>query len=120
MPLPYSLVLNHANARSAYSKFDPYLFDPENVYKHGKTKAFESWGYTVEDAAWLQGEIEQQALYKYISGEYSLGRLNKDGQRINIRIEIERKDGSGTVSFVSGWMVLPNGTIKLNTPYGGK
>ena len=83
-------------------------------------KAFESWGYTVADSAWLQRELEEQALYKYISGDYTLGKLDKNGQRINIRIELERKDSPGTVGFISGWMVYPNGLIKLNTPYGGK
>lgn len=81
---------------------------------------FESWGYTIEDAEWLQKEVEEQALHKYISGDYTLGKLNDKGQRINIRIELERKSGSGSVSFLSGWMVQPNGQIKLNTPYGGK
>jgi len=76
-PLSYSRVLDQANARSAYSKFDPYLFDPENFYKHGKNKAFESWGYTVDDAAWLQEEMEQLALYKYISGDYTLGKRDE-------------------------------------------
>ena len=85
-----------------------------------KEKLFKTWGYTVEDAAWLQEELEKQAVYKYSIGQYTLGRLNKDGQRINIRIDLDRKDGSGPVSFVSGWMVQPNGTLKLNTPYGGK
>ena len=87
---------------------------------HQKEKLFKAWGYTVEDAAWLQEELEKQAVYKYSTGQYTLGRLNKDGQRINIRIDLDRKDGSGPVSFVSGWMVQPNGTLKLNTPYGGK
>ena len=119
-PLPYSRVLDQANARSAYSKFDPYLFDPENFYKHGKNRAFESWGYTVKDAAWLQEEIEHQALYKYVSGDHTLGKLNEKGQRINIRIDLDRKDRAGSVSFISGWMVQPNGALKLNTPYGGK
>ena len=32
----------------------------------------------------------------------------------------DKKDGSGTVTFTSGWMVEPNGKLKLNTPYGGK
>ena len=68
----------------------------------------------------LQKEIERQGFNKYISGDYSLGRLNEQGQRINIRIELERKDGTGSVSFVSGWMVRQNGYITLNTPYGGK
>lgn len=46
--------------------------------------------------------------------------LNKDGQRISIRIEIPRKNTGEMVSFTTGWSVLPNGQIKLNTPYGGK
>ena len=105
---------------SDYSKFDPYLFDPNNFYKHGKNRAFESWGYTVEDARWLQAEMERQAKEKYLREEYNLGKLDKNGQRISIRIEIPRKNQEGTVSYISGWMVYPNGEIKLATPYGGK
>lgn len=119
-PIDYPEVLMHAKTYSEYSKFDPYLFDPDNVYKHGKNRAFESWGYTVDDARWLQAEIEKQALEKYLSGEYTLGKLNEHGQRINIRVTIPRKDGTGEVSFMTGWMVKPNGKLKLNTPYGGK
>ena len=65
-------------------------------------------------------EVEKQALEKYVSGDYMLGKLNQDGQRISIRVEIPRKDKSETVSFVTGWMVYPNGNIQLTTPYGGK
>lgn len=64
--------------------------------------------------------MERQAREKYIAGEYSLGKLNLYGQRINIVIEIPRKNGLGTVTFVSGWMVEPGEKLKLNTPYGGK
>jgi hypothetical protein len=64
--------------------------------------------------------MERQALEKYLSGDYSLGKLNKDGQRLTIRIEIPRKIGEGVVSFDSGWMVYPNGLIQLTTPHGGK
>jgi len=28
----------NASAYSEYSKFEPYLFDPNNFYKHGKIK----------------------------------------------------------------------------------
>lgn len=118
--IDYLVVLMNASAYSDYSKFDPYLFDPNNFYKHGKNKAFESWGYSVDDAKWLQAEMERQAREKYISGEYTLGKLDIRGQRIDIRVTIPRKDGSGDVSFITGWMVLPNGKWKLNTPYGGK
>lgn len=87
--IPYEFVVGTAKAESAYSKIDPYLFDTNGAYGHGKNKVFESWGYTISDAAWLQKEIERQGFNKYISGDYSLGRLNEQGQRINIRIELE-------------------------------
>ena len=59
----------------------------------GKEKLFLEWGYTVEDALWLQSEIERQAHEKYLSGDYVLGKLDKNGQRIDIRITIGRRDG---------------------------
>ena len=119
-PIAYTKVLESAVAKSQYSKFDPYLFNTTGIYTHTKEKLFAQWGYTVEDAKWLQSEMERQALEKYLSGDYSLGKLNKDGQRLTIRIEISRKIGEGVVSFDSGWMVYPNGLIQLTTPYGGK
>ena len=85
-----------------------------------KEKLFEKWGYTIDDAKWLQAEIERQGREKYIAGNYVLGKLDLWGQRINITIEIQRKDTGGIVSFETGWMLKPNGKIILNTPYGGK
>ena len=114
------VVLASASAYSSYSKFDPYLFDVQDEYHHGKGVFFESWGYTVEDSQYLKEEFEKQALQKYISGDYLLGVLNKHGQRISIRIEIKHKKNGGWVSFITGWLVKPNGQITLNTPYGGK
>ena len=64
--------------------------------------------------------MERQAREKYIIGDYVLGRLDVFGQRIKITIEIPKRTGEGTVSFISGWMVQPKGELKLNTPYGGK
>ena len=93
-PLSFSRVLNETEATSAYSKFNPYLFN-------------------------TKGELEQQALDKYVSGEYKLGKLNDKGQRISIRVEIPRKNKQEKVSFVTGWMVYPNGRIQMTTPYGG-
>ena len=118
--IPTTQVKNNAVATSAYSKFDPYLFNTWGIHPHGKDKLFQSWGYSVEDAKWLQNEIEQQGLAKYLCGEYTLNKLNHNGQRINITIEIPRKDQSGTVTFTSGWMVEPKGKIRLATPYGDK
>ena len=113
-------MLNTAGAESAYSKFVPYLFNTDGTRTHGKENLFADWGYTVEHAALLQEEMEEQAVYKYASGEYTLGKLDEHGQHISIRIELERRAGTGTVSFISGWMVEPNGKIRLTTPYGGK
>lgn len=119
-PLAYTDVLANASAYSDYSKYDPYLFNTSGQYTHRKENLFKEWGYSVEDARWLQAEIERQGREKYAAGEYSLGKLNDNGQRISIRATIPRKDGSGEVSFITAWMVYPNGRIKLVTPYGGK
>lgn len=118
--ISYNDVLTNCSSASAYSKFDPYLFNTQQNYSHNKEKLFKQWGYTVSDAKWLQKEIEKQGLEKYVSGKYSLNKLSRNGQQINIRIEIPRKNKSETVSFITGWMVFPNGHIQLITPYGGK
>lgn len=119
-PIPYTIVVSNASTHSAYSKFDPHLFNTRGKHPRGKDKLFHEWGYTVEDALWLQKGIERQAREKYVSGNYELGRLNFAGQRISIRIKIPRRNGDGTVSFISGWMVEPDGGIRLTTPYGGE
>ena len=116
-PIDYAVVLVNAAAYSDYSKFDPYLFNAHGQYTHTKEKLFAQWGYTAQDAHWLQSEMERQAREKYIAGDYTLGKLDIRGQRISIRISIPRKDGTGNVSFLTGWMVLPNGQLKLNSPY---
>ncbi len=113
-------VMEKSSADCPYSKFDPYLFDPEDFYKHGKSRMLESWGYSVSDSKWLQSEIQKQGLEKYINCDYELGVLNEYGQRISIRVEIPNRTNGGIVSFITGWMVCSNGQITLNTPYGGK
>lgn len=119
-PIPYAFVSENAVAHSDYSKFDPYLFNTNGAYPHGKEKLFQKWGYTVDDAKWLQTEMERQAREKYIAGEYELGKLDAYGQRINIIIKIPRRYNNYPAVFVSGWMVERTGKLKLNTPYGGK
>ena len=119
-PIDYAVVLTDASAYSDYSKFDPYLFNTHGDYTHTKEKLFALWGYTVEDAHWLQAEMEKQAREKYIAGEYKLGKLNEKGQRISIRITIPQRNTGKTVSFITGWMTKPSGKLRLITPYGGK
>ena len=118
--IDYLVVLMNASTYSDYRKFDPYLFNTNGFQTHNKEKLFIEWGYTVEDARWLQAEIERQAREQYITGDYTLGKLNWNGQRISIRVTIPRKDGTGDVSFITGLMVEPNGKLRLTTPYGGK
>ena len=120
VPKSARTVQAQAKAESVYSKFDPYLFDPNGVYGHKKDVLFRLWGYTIEDSVWLKEEMERQGLEKYISGEYTLNKLDSNGQRINVVIKIPRKDTGEEVSFISGWMVMPNGRIKLATPYGDR
>ena len=119
-PVDYAVVLINASAYSDYRKFDPYLFNTTGLQTHNKEKLFKEWGYTVEDARWLQAEIERQAKERYIAGKYTLGKLNWNGQRISIRVIIPRRDGTGEVSFITGWMVEPGGKLRMTTPYGGK
>ncbi len=119
-PISYTVVIDNTLVYSDYRKFDPYLFNTNGLQTHTKEILFKEWGYTVEDARWLQAELERQAREKYISGDYTLGKLDKNGQRISIRVVISRKDGLGDVSFITGWMVYPNGYLRLTTPYGGK
>lgn len=80
---------------------------------------FEKWGYGKIDAQWLQEEYCRQAQAKYANGEFTLNKLDEQGQRINIEITLPNKSNGGNVTFISGWMVYPNGTIKLATPYAG-
>lgn len=119
-PLDYATVVTRSIAVSDYSKYVPYLFNTNGGYTHNKEKLFKEWGYTAEDADWLKAEIERQGREKYISGDYQLGKLNDKGQRISIRITITRRDTGTEVSFITGWMVYPDGRIQLTTPYGGK
>ena len=111
-PVEYTVVLMNAASYSDYRKFDPYLFNTHGQYTHTKERVFAQWGYTVEDAHWLQVEMEKQAKERYVTGDYTLGKLDIRGQRISIRITIPKKDGTGNVSFLTGWMVLPNGQLK--------
>ena len=97
-------------------KFEEYIFKGIG----GKKELFESWGYSIIDSENLVREFTRQAKLKYQCGEYSLGNLDAYGQRISIIITLPKKNGMGEVSFVSGWMVYPNGEIVLTTPYGGK
>ena len=105
-----------AQAQCPIEKFTEYIF----VEGNSKKQLFESWGYSIMDSQYLQQEFIKQAKLAYSVGDYELDRLDDYGQRINIEIKLKRKDKDGYVTFVSGWMVYPNGKIILTTPYGDK
>ena len=107
-----------AKAECPIEKFTKYVFVPSLI--DDKKQLFELWGYDIMESEYLQQEFIKQAKLAYSVGEYELGKLDKYGQRINVIIKLKRKNTNEYVSFVSGWMVYPNGKIAITTPYGGK
>lgn len=97
-------------------KFTEYIFSDKYAW-NGKRALFENLGFSIADAEFLKREYEKQASEKYCNSDYSLGKLDKNGQRININIEFNRNGNE--ISFLSGWMVKPKGFISNNTPFGG-
>ena len=116
--IDYAVVLSSVTVDSTYSKYDPFLFNTNGKYTHGKKRMLNSWVYFVDDIPWLKAEIERQSLEKYLAGNYELDKLDAWGQRIDIQIELPRKIGEGNVTFWSGWLVCPNGHLQMATPYG--
>jgi len=100
-------------------KFRDYIFKPGAT--HGKDHVFRSLGYNQAHSAQLATIFEQQAADRYAHGEFSLGRLDHYGQRINIEIQLDGTDDySDQKSYlISGWMIQNDGSITLNTPFTG-
>lgn len=100
-------------------KFSDYIFKPGA--DHGKDVVFKSLGYSAEDSTVLAATWERQAAEKFAKGEYSLGKADQYGQRIDIEIVLPGKgSATGQTSYLkSGWMIQPDGSIKLNTPFSG-
>ncbi len=119
-PLSFNTVEENSKSTADLSKFNKYLFVPTHKDNKMKWKMFESWGYDINDSEWMRDEIQRQGLDKYVRGNYSLGKLDQYGQRINIRVEIPKRYSSEMATFITGWMVYPNGEIILTTPYGDK
>ena len=107
-----------AKAECPIEKFTKYVFVPSLI--DDKKQLFELWGYSIIDSDNLQQEFIKQAKLAYSVGDYELGLLNDFGQRIKIEITLKKKNKNEYVTFMSGWMVYPDGKIILTTPYGGK
>ena len=93
-------------------KFTEYIFTDSKKSK-GKLAIFESLGYNKNDSNILKEEYEKQALNEYLSGNYTLKDLDKNGQRLAIAISLKGK------RFFTGWMIEPEGKIRATTPFGG-
>ena len=106
------------NATCKIDKFTNYIFDSNK--NKGKKFLFEKYGYSIMDSKWLQEELCRQAQEKYSKGDFVLNLLDEQGQRINIEIVLPNRNGEGSIVFMSGWMVCPNGTITNATPCRGE
>ena len=109
--------INEVKASCDIRKFTEYIFN-EKYNDKGKNKLFTLLGFLKEDSEYLQNEYEKQAKKKYINGQYTLGKLDKYGQRISITIDVNTTNRTG-IHIVSGWLVHPLGTITCTTPLGG-
>ncbi len=98
-------------------KFTGYIF-AEKGLKNGKAALFKLLGFDIDDSYLLKLEFEKQAKTKYLEGEYTLGKLDRFGQNINITVKMS-SEIKQNISFVSGWKVHPLGYITCNTPLGG-
>lgn len=104
---------NNTEAACDIRKFTEYIFSDKYSW-NGKRKLYESLGFTVNDSNYLKKEYEIQALKNYCNSKYKLGKLDSQGQRINIDIEFMKNNRK--LKFASGWMVRPEGLITNNTP----
>lgn len=107
-----SLVRGKAVASMPIEKITKYIFG-EKGSKNGKTEIFNSFGFTIDDAEYLNLEFQNQALKNYLNGNYNLENLDEFGQRLAIPINL-----NGHL-FYSGWIVEPEGKIRNTTPFGG-
>lgn len=100
-------------------KFRDYIFKPGAT--HGKDHVFRSLGYDESHSEELAALFEQQAADKYSNQEFSLGLLDKHGQRISIQIELPGiGEHTGQQSYlISGWMIRGDSSITLHTPFSG-
>ncbi|WP_146192773.1 hypothetical protein [Sulfoacidibacillus thermotolerans] len=82
---------------------------------------FKGLGYDKSSSDQLVKIYQEQASQKFQAGDFSLGKLDGNGQRINIGIEFPGiGEETGGVSYLkSGWMIQPDGSITLNTPFAG-
>lgn len=111
--------LKSVNVNADSRKFSEYIF--KDGAAPGKDVVYKNMGYGMKDSQALTNMYKEQAALKYAKGEYTLGKANLFGQRINIEIELPGiGDAAGKTSYLkSGWMIKPDGSLLLNTPFSG-
>jgi len=108
------------HATSCFSEmFSEYVF--KEGATHGKDEVFVSLGYGKQHSTKLAFLYQEQGLEKFKNGDFTYGKKDHYGQRINIEIELPAISGfeKKTSYLKSGWMILEDGNIKLNTPFTG-
>jgi hypothetical protein len=100
-------------------KFSDYIFRPGAT--HGKDRVFRSYGYGPEHSEHLATEWTRQATSRHAAGDFVRGTADQYGQRITIPIDlVGRGDAAGrSTTVLSGWMIRPDGSLTLNTPFTG-
>lgn len=100
-------------------KFSEYIFK-ENA-DHGKDVIFKSLGYTKLHSDNLAETYRNKGAEKFEKKDFRPGKKDRYGQRITIEIAlpgIGKAEGK-TAYILSGWMLLPEGGIRLLTPFTG-
>ncbi len=96
-------------------KFSAYVLVPG--HRTGKDRVFLGMlgyrPYSEEDAHALLTTYVSQARAKLARGEYEIDARDHHGQRYTIEIEIKGR------FVLSGWILRPDGTLWLATPFTG-
>jgi len=108
---------NQVIADCNIKKFTDYIFGEKHA-SNGKMDLFKILGFDKEDSVYLKEEFDIEARDNYLNGNYELGKLDKFGQRIDIKIKVKSKIRNN-IELVTGWMVKPLGKIVCTTPLGG-
>ena len=105
-------------------KFRDYIFKPGA--RHGKDHVFRSLGYDGSHSEMLSVLYSSQAAAKYAAQDFTLGKADEYGPRINIVIEltVHRLTTKGHISgrssyIIPGWTIRDDGLVTLNTPFSG-
>ena len=95
--------------------FDDYLF--KDGATHGKDQIYKALGFSSSDRG-LADDIFRQATSRFAANDYVARNSDIYGQRINIPIDLTGPSGRSS-SFFTGWMIRPDGSISLSSPYTG-